>query len=85
MTDPTSPDSTPTTNENLGVVGAQLAAADQQARGNTPENPPPAVLSVGATLAYEALSLAHQMGGTPNEVVARAAEYLKFLKENSNG
>jgi hypothetical protein len=84
MSDQTSVDS-PTTNENLGVLGAQQAAAEKQARGNTPEPPTPNTGVSGASLAAEALSQANSVGGTPQEVVERAAVYLKFLKENNDG
>lgn len=85
MTDPTTePSPTPTTNEELGVVGAQNArmeAADAALR-NTPQVYPP-TLGVEATLAIEALTAANAVGGTPEEVADRAATYLQFLKGNS--
>ena len=84
MSDQTSEPSAPTTNSELGVVGAQAAAAEQQAAGNTP-GPVAPVLGTGATLAVEALRLATAQNEPPAEVVSRAKAYLEFLKENSDG
>lgn len=84
MTDPISPDS-PTTNEQLGVVGAQAAAAEQQATGaNTPRAATPEQVR-GFSLRHEALVLANKIGGAPSAVVARAKAYENYLKESSDG
>lgn len=70
----------PTTNEGLGVVGAQMAAAEQANTPSEPTSPPES----GSTLALEALRIANS-DADPAEVVSRAKAYLDFLKENSNG
>jgi hypothetical protein len=68
------------------VVGAQLAAADPSVKSqdNTP-NPVASTLSRDDSLALEALRLAAHWGDTSEQVVDRAAEYLKFLKGTNNG
>lgn len=78
-TEPTT--GTPTTNDELGVIGAQQANA-QAALGAAAVTIPPD----DATLRLQALQVAQAAGGTPDEVIARANTYFDYLKDGrSNG
>lgn len=87
MTDQTSESSSePMTNEQLGVVGAQQAAAEAT-RAQTTGEPQFAstVITREDTLALEALSLANRHNEPCDQSVARAKRYLEFLKGQDNG
>ncbi len=74
----TTPAGTPTTNEELGVVGAK-AANDLAARTDTGPIPPD-----DATLRLQGLQVAQMAGGSPSEVIARAKAYTDYLKDGSD-
>ncbi len=77
----TTPASTPTTNDELGVVSGR--AANQQAAALADPVPIP---PDDATLRLQALQVAQMAGGTPSEVIARANTYYDYLKDgNSDG
>lgn len=85
MTD--SPEATPTTttNESLGVIGAQQAAEEARRNADTPAPPGATAPVTGANLRREALQLAIQGGAdTPEGVVERATAYEKYLRGASN-
>jgi hypothetical protein len=80
-TSTTTPSTTATSNDELGVVGAR-AANQQEAllAGSAP------AAQDDATLRLQALQVAQSAGGTPTEVMARADDYYRYLKDGtSNG
>ncbi len=85
MTDPTGQDSTPTTNENLGVIGAGLAAEEARRNADTPVDGVAQGGGDDRNLRREVLQLAIQTGGATDVIVDRAQQYLDFLKGNSDG
>lgn len=86
MTDSNTEISTPTTNDGLGVVGAQLAAADARRNPDTPVTPTVDDAAGSATLRSEALAYATRSGGmeTPEDVVKRATAYENYLRGASD-
>lgn len=66
---------TPTTNEQLGVIGGRQANAQAAAALPTPLPPD------DATLRLQALQVAQAAGGTPEEVMDRAEKYTTYLKD----
>jgi hypothetical protein len=86
MTDPNTEISTPTTNDELGVVGAQLAAAEARRNPDTPVTPTVDDAAGSATLRSEALAYATRSGGmeTPEDVVKRATAYENYLRGASD-
>lgn len=86
MTDTSTAISTPTTNEELGVIGAQQAAEEARRNPDTPAAAGGARSVDSATLRREALHYATQTGGTesPEEVVNRATAYENYLRGASD-
>lgn len=76
-----------TTEAELGVIGAQAARAERAAR---PKLLPDVSVAAGQAERDEharlaALTLAHDADTLPENVVARAAAYLAFIKGDTNG
>lgn len=86
MTDPSTATSTPTTNEELGVIGAQQAAEEARRKTDTPASPGATREGAGANLRREALQLATQTGDVepPEDVVKRATAYENYLRGASD-
>lgn len=86
MTDSPEATTAPTTNEGLGVIGAQRAAEEARRMPDTPGFPGAARPVDGANLRREALHYATQTGGTesPEEVVNRATAYENYLRGASD-
>lgn len=84
----------PTTNDELGVLGAQAAKAEQAARARmAPAKADHEQVNASAPddahIRTRALELAHSACGfgiiTPSEVLATAGTYYAFIKGESNG
>lgn len=83
MTDQTSTNSSePTTNEQLGVIGAQAAQFEAPRNQGAEQS---TVVTREDNLKLEALRLASALGESPTDSVTRARQYLEFLKGNDNG
>ena len=89
--------STPTSNDELGVLGARAAQAEQAARARmaqvsearAAEQKPRPELGVDPQMRLSVLKLAQEAPGagivSAADVVARAATYLTFVKGEANG